>query len=222
MFCITRREPQTPGTAKEPKRQEKPTISTKERQSAQLTHEAPGTIRRAAKESRRIIRTSTTALHASSTTSRRKPSRVIARSSQPTQPIAKHRQAEPHYNTSTTHTSGDTRRPRVLCITRRKQSKPSNTKESRQQSTQPRTTARSTAMTKVCNEQNAMRGHGHWSHALCVASCPVAWGAHDTVPGVCDTQAATRTGQHDGEPEEPGGFGILQICACRQSSSCHA
>ena len=38
------------------------------------------------------------------------PNRVITRSSQPTQPAAKHRRAEPHYNTDTTRGvfSGDT------------------------------------------------------------------------------------------------------------------
>ena len=39
------------------------------------------------------------------------PNRVITRSSQPTHPAAKHRQAEPHYNTDTTRLSGDMQRP---------------------------------------------------------------------------------------------------------------
>ena len=39
-------------------------------------------------------------------------SRVIARSSQPTQPAAKHRRAEPHHHTGTTRLSGDTQRPK--------------------------------------------------------------------------------------------------------------
>ena len=36
---------------------------------------------------------------------------VITRSSQPTQPAAKHRRAEPHYTTDITRLSGDTQRP---------------------------------------------------------------------------------------------------------------
>ena len=39
------------------------------------------------------------------------PKRFITRSSQPTQPAAKHRWAEPHYNPDTTRLSGDTQHP---------------------------------------------------------------------------------------------------------------
>ena len=39
------------------------------------------------------------------------PNRVTTRSSQPTHPAAKHRRAEPHYNTDTTRLGGDTQRP---------------------------------------------------------------------------------------------------------------
>ena len=39
------------------------------------------------------------------------PNRATTRPSQPTQPAVKHRRAEPHYNTDTTHLSGDTQRP---------------------------------------------------------------------------------------------------------------
>ena len=44
-------ELQTPGTAKEHKRPGTPTINTNDRQKAQLTDQAPGTIEWAAKES---------------------------------------------------------------------------------------------------------------------------------------------------------------------------
>ena len=47
-------EAQTPGTAKEHKRQETPTINPNHRQPAQLTDQAPGSIERAAQESTRI------------------------------------------------------------------------------------------------------------------------------------------------------------------------
>ena len=43
----------------------------------------------------------------------RTPNRVITRSSQPTKPAAKQRQAKPHHNTDTTRLSGDTQRPRM-------------------------------------------------------------------------------------------------------------
>ena len=39
------------------------------------------------------------------------PNRVITRSSQPTQPAAKRRHAQPHYTTDTTRLSGDTQLP---------------------------------------------------------------------------------------------------------------
>ena len=48
--CVTRRKPQTPGTAKEDKRQGTPTINTNDRHSARLTDQAPGAIERAAQE----------------------------------------------------------------------------------------------------------------------------------------------------------------------------
>ena len=44
------------------------------------------------------------------------PNRVITRSSQPTQPAAKLRRVEPHYNTDTTRLSGDTQRPIIRKI----------------------------------------------------------------------------------------------------------
>ena len=64
--CVTRRKLQTPGTPKEHQRQETSTISPNNRQPAQLTDQAPGTIERAVQESRRITTTSTAAVHASS------------------------------------------------------------------------------------------------------------------------------------------------------------
>ena len=47
--------------------------------------------------------------HSNLQPSLRTPSRVIARSSQPTQPNAKHRRAEPHYSTDTTRTAWEVR-----------------------------------------------------------------------------------------------------------------
>ena len=58
---VTRRKLQTPGTTDEHQRQETPTISPNYRQPAQLTDQAPGTIERAAQESRRITPTRTAA-----------------------------------------------------------------------------------------------------------------------------------------------------------------
>ena len=45
---MTRRKPQAPGTAKEHKGQGTPTININDRQPAQVTDQAPGTIERAA------------------------------------------------------------------------------------------------------------------------------------------------------------------------------
>ena len=63
--CVTRRKLQTPGSDKEGKRQETPTINPNNRQLTQLTDQAPGTIERAAWKSRNpscecvLIRSST-------------------------------------------------------------------------------------------------------------------------------------------------------------------
>ena len=69
--CVTRRKLQTPGTAEEHKRQETPTINPNDRHPAHLADQAPGTIERAAQESRRITPTSTAAVHASSSATTR-------------------------------------------------------------------------------------------------------------------------------------------------------
>ena len=71
MMSVTRSKPQMPGTAKEHKRQGTPTINTNDHQSAQLTDQAPGTIRRAAHEANHITPTSTAAVHASTTATSR-------------------------------------------------------------------------------------------------------------------------------------------------------
>ena len=68
---VTRRKLQTPGTAEEHKTQETPTINPNDRQPTQLTDEAPSTIERAARESRRITPISTAAVHAFSTATTR-------------------------------------------------------------------------------------------------------------------------------------------------------
>ena len=64
---VTRRKLQTPGTAEEHKRQETPTINPNERQPTQFTEQAPGTIERAARESRHTTPISTAAVHTFST-----------------------------------------------------------------------------------------------------------------------------------------------------------
>ena len=68
---VTRRKLQTPGTAEEHKRQETPTINPNDRQPTQLTDQAPSTIERAARDSRRITQISTAAVHAFSTATTR-------------------------------------------------------------------------------------------------------------------------------------------------------
>ena len=71
LHCVTRRKIQTPGTTEEPKRQEAPTTNPNDpndRQPTQLTDQAPGTIERAARESRHTTPISTAAVHAFSTT----------------------------------------------------------------------------------------------------------------------------------------------------------
>ena len=116
--CVTWRKLQMPGTAEEQKIQEAPTVNPNGRQPAPLTDQAPGTIERAAQESTRLTPTSTAAVHAFSTATTRHhypyPYKVITRSSQPTQPAAKHRRAEPHYTTDTTRLSGDMKRPPAM------------------------------------------------------------------------------------------------------------
>ena len=97
-------------------RQKTPTISPNDQQPAQRTDQAPGTIERAAQESRRKTPTSKAAVHVSSTATTcqhypHTPNRLTTRSSQITQPTAKQKRAEPHYFTDTTHLSGDTQRP---------------------------------------------------------------------------------------------------------------
>ena len=69
--CFTRRKLQMPGTAEEHKRQETPTINPNNSQQTDLTHLGPGTIERAAQETRHITLTSTTAVHTSSTATTR-------------------------------------------------------------------------------------------------------------------------------------------------------
>ena len=100
---------QKPGTAEECKRHMHQTsaINPNDRQPAQLTHQAPGTIERASQESKCITPTSTAATRHHDP----HPNRVITRSSQPTQRPAKHRRVEPYYNTDTIRLSGDTKRP---------------------------------------------------------------------------------------------------------------
>ena len=71
VFRVTRRKLQTPGTVEEHKRQETPTINPNDRQPTQLTDQAPGTIERAARESRHTTPISTAAVHAFSTTTTR-------------------------------------------------------------------------------------------------------------------------------------------------------
>ena len=63
---VTRRKLQTPGAAKEHNKTKTPTINPNDRQIAQLTDQAPGTIERAAHGSSRTSPTSTT-LRATST-----------------------------------------------------------------------------------------------------------------------------------------------------------
>ena len=64
-MCVTWRMLQNPGTAKEYKRQQTPTIDTNDRQLAQLTDQAPGTIKRAAQGPSCTTPSSTVATHAS-------------------------------------------------------------------------------------------------------------------------------------------------------------
>ena len=64
---VTRTKLQTPGTAEEHKRQETRTINPNDRQLTQLTDQAPGTIERAARQSRHTTPISTAAVHAFST-----------------------------------------------------------------------------------------------------------------------------------------------------------
>ena len=109
--CLTRRTRQMPGTAKEHKSQKTPTTNTNDRQAAQLTDQAPGTIERAAQESSQPVQQPCTPPAQQPPPSLRTPSRVIAISAQPTQPNAKHWRAEPHRNTDTTRTCVETRRP---------------------------------------------------------------------------------------------------------------
>ena len=65
--CVKQRKLQMPGTANEHKRQETPTINPIDHQPTQLTDQAPSTIERAARESKRITQSSTAAVHAFST-----------------------------------------------------------------------------------------------------------------------------------------------------------
>ena len=97
---------QTPGSAKEHAggaKQTKPTllaINPNNRQPAQLTDQAPGTIERAPQESSRMKPTSTVTAHVSSaetsTNHQTDPAGSPPESSQPTQPSAQRRRAEPH------------------------------------------------------------------------------------------------------------------------------
>ena len=95
-----------------------PTIHSTDRQSAQLTDQAPGTSGRAAHESCRITPTCTPNPGQHHTD----PAGSSPESSQPTQPSTRRscRRAEPHYNTDTTRVSGDTRhRPLGAPVIRR-------------------------------------------------------------------------------------------------------
>ena len=95
-------------------KQRRPTVNPSDRQSAQLTDKAPGTIERAGNEVSRMTPTSTATLHASSTAAPSQhhtdPAGSSPESSQPTQPSAHrmHMRAEPH---GSTDTSGDRRHP---------------------------------------------------------------------------------------------------------------
>ena len=82
--------------------------TTANRHNSQTTHQAPSK-----GQSHNTNQHSSRAglQHSNPLPSLHKPIRVIVRSSQPTQPNAKQRGAEPNYHTDTTHTSGDTRRP---------------------------------------------------------------------------------------------------------------
>ena len=71
--CVSRRKHQSPGTAEEHRRQETPTINPNDHQPTQLTDQAPGTIERAARESRHTTPISTAAVHAFSTATTRYP-----------------------------------------------------------------------------------------------------------------------------------------------------
>ena len=99
---VTRRKPETPGTAKEHKRKETPTINPNDRQPARLTDQAPGTIERACHESSLITPTSTATMHAYSTATSSHyhvyPAGSLSESSEPTQLIAQRRPAKPHYS----------------------------------------------------------------------------------------------------------------------------
>ena len=98
--CVTRREPQTPGSAKENTEHATPTLNPNDCQSAQLTDQAPGAIERAAQESSRIAQPSKVA----SSHHHAHPAGSLPVSSQPTQPCAQRRLAETHYNTDTSRT----------------------------------------------------------------------------------------------------------------------
>ena len=97
------------------KKKRTPTINPCDRQSAQLTDQALGTIDGAAQESSRITPTSTGALHACSIATpshhQKDPAGSSPESSPPTQPTAQRRRAEQHYITDTTRNSRDTRHP---------------------------------------------------------------------------------------------------------------
>ena len=111
--CVTQRKVQTPGTAEEHKRQETPTINPNDRQPPQLTDQASGTIKRAARESKHTTPISMAAVHAFSPVTTRhhyphptgsSPDPLSQRS--PLQSTG--RRAEPPYTTDTTRLSGDT------------------------------------------------------------------------------------------------------------------
>ena len=111
-FFCTRRKLQTPGTAEEHKRKKTSTMKPSDRQPAELTDQAPGTVERAGKTHNTNQHSSRARLHHSDhPPSLSTPNMVITRSSQLMQPAAKHRWAEPHCNTDTTRLSGDTQRP---------------------------------------------------------------------------------------------------------------
>lgn len=106
MSCVTRRKLQTPGSATVGKEQNgrrtpsSSTLKSNDREFAQRTDQAPGTIKTAAQESSRTTLTDTATLHASGTATsshhHTNPASSSQQSSQPTQPSAHRKRTEPH------------------------------------------------------------------------------------------------------------------------------
>lgn len=103
---VTRRKLQTPGSATVGKEQNgrrtpsSSTLKSNDREFAQRTDQAPGTIKTAAQESSRTTLTDTATLHASGTATsshhHTNPASSSQQSSQPTQPSAHRKRTEPH------------------------------------------------------------------------------------------------------------------------------